>query len=77
MAPLVYRVAPGSKVDLEAIDPRGNGDLERAVAETEFEALTTEIDDLQELLYGAGTHSLLVIMQGMDTSGKDGTVRKV
>jgi PPK2 family polyphosphate:nucleotide phosphotransferase len=48
-----------------------------AVAEAEFDALTTEIDDLQELLYGAGTHSLLVIMQGMDTSGKDGTVRKV
>ena len=77
MASLVYRVAPGSKVDLAAIDPRSNGNLERAVAEAEFDALTTEIDDLQELLYGAGTHSLLVIMQGMDTSGKDGTVRKV
>ncbi len=77
MEPLVYRVAPGSKVDLAAIDPRSNGNLERAVAEAEFDALTTEIDDLQELLYGAGTHSLLVIMQGMDTSGKDGTVRKV
>ncbi|MFQ3662946.1 MAG: PPK2 family polyphosphate kinase [Chloroflexaceae bacterium] len=77
MEPLVYRVEPGSTVDLAAIDPRSNGNLERAVAETEFDALTTEIDDLQELLYGAGTHSLLVIMQGMDTSGKDGTVRKV
>jgi PPK2 family polyphosphate:nucleotide phosphotransferase len=77
VASLVYRVAPGSKVDLAAIDPRSNGNLERAVAEAEFDALTTEIDDLQELLYGAGTHSLLVIMQGMDTSGKDGTVRKV
>ncbi len=77
MEPLVYRVEPGSTVDLAAIDPRSNGNLERAVAETEFDALTTEIDDLQELLYGAGTHSLLVIVQGMDTSGKDGTVRKV
>ncbi len=77
MEPLVYCVAPDSKVDLAAIDPRSNGNLERAVAEAEFDALTTEIDDLQELLYGAGTHSLLVIMQGMDTSGKDGTVRKV
>ena len=77
MASLVYRVPPDGKLELATIDPKGNGSLERANAETELEALTSEIDELQELLYGAGTHSLLVIVQGIDTSGKDGTVRKV
>lgn len=77
MASLVYRVPPDGKLELATIDPKGNGSLERANAETELEVLTSEIDELQELLYGAGTHSLLVIVQGIDTSGKDGTVRKV
>jgi PPK2 family polyphosphate:nucleotide phosphotransferase len=77
MAPLIYSVQPDSQVKLSAIDPRQDGGLDRAKAEAELEALTLEIDQLQELLFGAGTHSLLVIMQGMDTSGKDGTVRKV
>lgn len=39
--------------------------------------LRTELADLQELLYAAGTHSVLVVLQGMDTSGKDGTIRNV
>jgi PPK2 family polyphosphate:nucleotide phosphotransferase len=77
MAPLTFLATPGSPVKLAEIDPRYNADLDRGKAEAEFEALTFEIDELQELLFGASTHSLLVIFQGMDTSGKDGTVRKV
>jgi PPK2 family polyphosphate:nucleotide phosphotransferase len=77
MAPLVLTVPPGSKVKLAEIDPRDAAGLERDAAEAELAQLTLEIDELQELLFGAGTHSLLVVMQGMDTSGKDGTVRKV
>ncbi len=33
--------------------------------------------ELQEILYAEGKHSLLIILQGMDTCGKDGTIRKV
>jgi PPK2 family polyphosphate:nucleotide phosphotransferase len=77
MAPLVHTVKPGSKIKLDKIDPRSDGGLDREQVEAEFAELTLELDALQELLYGAGTHSLLVVMQGMDTSGKDGTVRKV
>jgi PPK2 family polyphosphate:nucleotide phosphotransferase len=77
MAPLIHTVAPGSKVKLKEIDPHSNGGLDRAAVEAEMPKLTAEIDGLQELLFGAGTHSLLVILQGMDTSGKDGTVRAV
>ncbi len=77
MAKLTFEVEPGSTLKLERFDPRYAAGLERAVAEAEFAQLTTEIDELQELLFGAGTHSLLIVLQGMDTSGKDGTVRKV
>jgi PPK2 family polyphosphate:nucleotide phosphotransferase len=77
MAPLVHTVKPGSKIKLDKLDTRSDGGLVREQAEAEFAQLTQEIDALQELLYGASTHSLLVVIQGMDTSGKDGTVRKV
>jgi PPK2 family polyphosphate:nucleotide phosphotransferase len=73
----IQRVKPGSKVKLAAIDPGDDHDIDRVQAEAALDALAVEIDELQELLYGAGTHSLLVVVQGMDTSGKDGTVRKV
>jgi PPK2 family polyphosphate:nucleotide phosphotransferase len=77
MASLFHTLKPGSKIKLKEIDTRGDDGLDRAAAEAELEQLALEIDSLQELLFGAGTHSLLVVMQGMDTSGKDGTVRKV
>ena len=39
--------------------------------------LVKELGELQELLYAAGTDALLIVLQGMDTSGKDGTIRAV
>ncbi len=39
--------------------------------------LITQLADLQESLYANGTRALLVVLQGMDTSGKDGTIRHV
>lgn len=43
----------------------------------ETAALETRMARQQELLYGAGTHSVLIILQGMDTSGKDGAIKHV
>jgi PPK2 family polyphosphate:nucleotide phosphotransferase len=77
MAPLTFHVEPGKKVDLSAYDPRHNAGLAKAKTEAAFPKLAQQIDELQELLFAAGTHSLLVILQGMDTSGKDGTIRSV
>jgi PPK2 family polyphosphate:nucleotide phosphotransferase len=77
MAQLVHTVKPGSKVKLTSIDPRDDGGLDRKKAEAELTKLTIELDTLQELLFGASTHSVLIVMQGMDTSGKDGATRKV
>jgi PPK2 family polyphosphate:nucleotide phosphotransferase len=67
----------GSKlIDLNEIDPAGE-QIDRAASEKRFRALTEELGDLQDLCYAAGTQSLLVVLQGMDTSGKDGAVRGV
>ena len=41
------------------------------------EKLLAELDDLQNLLYAESRHSLLIILQGMDASGKDGVIRNV
>jgi PPK2 family polyphosphate:nucleotide phosphotransferase len=71
------RYQPGKKVRLSDIDPNTNGGLDRKEGEEMLGALTAELAELQELLYAAKTHSLLVILQGIDTAGKDGTIRSV
>lgn len=77
-----YRVKPGSKLALEAFNPDDTGDYkkndqgkEKAKAETA--KLIASLDGLQERLYANATRSLLVVLQGMDTSGKDGTIKSV
>lgn len=64
---------------LADIDP---GDVsgiagQRHEIESATVADVAEIDRLQEILYAEGKRALLIILQGMDTSGKDGTVRSV
>ncbi|MBA3528391.1 MAG: polyphosphate kinase 2 family protein [Propionibacteriaceae bacterium] len=70
-------VKPGAKVDLANIEPKQDGGLTKEAGQKRLQSLVAELADLQELLYAAGDHALLVILQGMDTSGKDGTVREV
>jgi PPK2 family polyphosphate:nucleotide phosphotransferase len=63
---------------LPGIDPRSTpGVRDRETAEAQLPALAERLDDLQERLWVEGTRSLLVVLQGMDTSGKGGTVRHV
>jgi PPK2 family polyphosphate:nucleotide phosphotransferase len=73
-----FRLSSGKGFDLSKIDPRdtcGLKDKETAKAETSEDAVA--IDDLQNRLYAEGKRALLVILQGIDCSGKDGTVRAV
>jgi PPK2 family polyphosphate:nucleotide phosphotransferase len=83
----VHTVAPGTKLKLAAIDTAGtlglapkkgekNGDL-KARAEAEMKDDTERIAALQEVLYAENKSALLVVLQGMDTSGKDGVIRHV
>jgi PPK2 family polyphosphate:nucleotide phosphotransferase len=72
-----HRIEPGTRVSLGAIDPRDTGGVGKSDGQERFVALNAELSGLQELLYAAGTHAVLMILQGMDTSGKDGAVRGV
>ena len=59
------------------IDPGMDSGLEKEAARARFAELGTELRELQTLLYAAGDHSLLIVLQGRDTSGKGGAIRKV
>ena len=65
--------------DLSRFDPSAtpfsSGDKSRDKAEVE--RLAQEIDTLQDRFYADGRYKLLVVLQGTDTSGKDGTIRGV
>ncbi|MBC8076087.1 MAG: polyphosphate kinase 2 family protein [Chloroflexales bacterium] len=75
--PRLFRVDPGSSVKLPDYDTRHDDDLSKDQGQEQFDALAKELGELQELLYAAGSHSVLILLQGMDTSGKDGTIRNV
>jgi PPK2 family polyphosphate:nucleotide phosphotransferase len=70
---------PDKPFDLAAIDPRekpfSSGDKARDQAQVD--RLAMELDELQNLLFADNRHKLLVVLQGTDTSGKDGTLRHI
>ncbi len=73
-----YLVKPGKSVDLSKHDPRDLGsfkDKDKTKEQTAADAVA--IDVLQNVLYAEGKRALLVVLQGIDGSGKDGTVRAV
>ena len=63
------------KVRLEEIATKQDGGIKREEADALREKLGAELAELQELLYAANGNGLLIVLQGMDTSGKDGTIR--
>lgn len=74
----VWKVEEGSKVKLKDYNPAyTEKHTNRTSADQELRALSGELSELQELLAAAQQQSLLVVLQGMDTSGKDGTIRHV
>ena len=71
-----FAVIPGSKVQLARIDPGftgENGNRERAATETREQV--ARMERLQYRLYADASQSLLVVLQGLDAAGKDGTIR--
>ncbi len=74
-----YRVQPGTQVDLSQWDPSekyafegGKKDGKRAL-----KALNRRLEALQELLYAEHKQKVLVVLQALDSGGKDGTIRHV
>jgi PPK2 family polyphosphate:nucleotide phosphotransferase len=74
-----YRVKPGSKVDLSKWDPNEKGAFEDGKKEGKkaLLALNDRLEALQELLYAEPKYQVLIVLQAMDTGGKDGTIRHV
>jgi PPK2 family polyphosphate:nucleotide phosphotransferase len=73
-----YRVEPGAKIRLAAIDPdRSEHYLKKSHVADELDAQRDRIRNLQARLYAENRQSLLIILQAMDTGGKDGTIRGV
>jgi PPK2 family polyphosphate:nucleotide phosphotransferase len=70
-------VKPGSPLSLKKFDTRALDTISKDEGKDRFAKYADELAELQELLYAAGTHSLLVVLQGMDTSGKDGAIKDV
>ena len=71
-------VPPGTAAGLEQRDPRHTLGLPgKEDASGKIAMLLEELSELQERLYAEGRRSVLLILQGLDASGKDGTIRRV
>jgi PPK2 family polyphosphate:nucleotide phosphotransferase len=73
-----FQVKDGKSFKLAELDPRnrcGLEDKDKAKAKTAEDAVA--VDELQNRLFAEGKRALLVVLQGIDCSGKDGTVRAV
>lgn len=74
---LTTKIKPGDKVKLDNFDPDDNGGMTQDETAEQLKELSRELGDLQEMLFAAGRHAVLIVLQGMDTSGKDGTIKRV
>lgn len=75
-----YRHKPGKKLNLSAQDTNEKF-LSESLAKEEsfapFDLLRDELQQLQKMLYAQSKHRVLVVMQAMDTGGKDGCIKHV
>jgi len=65
------------KIKLNDIDTRAPHDIDKQATKRALAGILKELDELQNLLFAESKRSLLVVIQGMDASGKDGVVRNV
>jgi len=75
--PLARRLDGSRRIRLDDVDPADTQDIEKDDGVERIEKLGAELSELENLLTYAGTHALLVVLQGRDASGKDGAIRKI
>ncbi|MGH2552549.1 MAG: PPK2 family polyphosphate kinase [Chitinophagaceae bacterium] len=66
-----------SKIKLNNIDTRAPKEVDKSETKAKTAGMVAKLNDLQNLLYAENKHSVLIILQGMDASGKDGVIRNV
>ena len=74
-----FRLGNGEAPALGGRDPRNTNGFrgDKDTGQEAHDELSRRLEDLQNLLYADGRHRLLVVLQAMDTGGKDGTIRHV
>lgn len=73
-----YRVEPGTTVDLSTIDTAETGGFKSPKqGKKVLKKYRKRLTDLQERFYAWDKKALLIVLQGMDTAGKDGTIKHV
>jgi PPK2 family polyphosphate:nucleotide phosphotransferase len=72
-----FRVKPGGKLDLSEFDPGATPGFNHKEGSARLLELNQRLEVLQESLWAEHKRKVLVVLQGMDTSGKDGTIRHV
>jgi len=70
-------VKPGKKFHLDAIDPDDTHGIDKATAEKRLDKDRVDLLELQSVLYAEARRAVLIVLQGIDASGKDGTIRHV
>ena len=70
-------VKPGSKIKLDKLDPGDTFGYDKKDADEHLTKNLERLSVLQYMLYAEGKRSLLVVLQGIDAGGKDGTIKHV
>ena len=65
------------KIKLDKISTRADKQFDKETTKEKTTKMLGEIAELQNLLYAEGKHSILMVIQGMDASGKDGAIKHV
>ena len=74
-----WRIAPGQRVDLDAVDPASTagGPSDKTSGKALVHDLRDTLAELQGRFYAEGERALLVVLQALDAGGKDGTIKHV
>ncbi len=71
------RVPPGKRFRLDGSDPAATHGWSKEAAAPELERQLARLADLQDRLWAEARRSVLIVLQGIDAAGKDGTINKV
>lgn len=74
-----YLVKPRKSINLNNLDPddKSEFDTDKEDSPEILDPLNKHLESLQELLYAENKHKVLIVLQAMDSGGKDGTIRQV